>query len=48
MLTKVKFLGMDDDGDQADDALARLDAEFVLLTGTVRHLLADIEKLLGK
>ena len=48
VLTKVKFLGMDDDGDQADDALARLYAEFVLLPGTVRHLLADIEKLLGK
>jgi recombination associated protein RdgC len=47
VFTKVKFLGMDDDGDQPDDALARMDAEFVLLTGTVRHLLGDIEKLLG-
>ena len=48
VFTKVKFLGMDEDGDRPEDALARLDAEFVLLTGTVRHLLDDVEKLLGK
>ena len=47
VLTKIKFLGMDDDGDQPDDALSRLDAEFVLLTGTMRHLLGDVGKLLG-
>ena len=47
VFTKVKFLGMDDDGDQPDHPLSRLDAEFVLLTGTMRHLLGDVEKLLG-
>lgn len=47
VFTKVKFLGMDEEGEPADDALARMDAEFVLLTGTVRHLLGDVEKLLG-
>lgn len=48
VFTKLKFLGMDEDGDQPDDALSRLDAEFVLLTGTMRHLLDDVEKLLGQ
>lgn len=47
VFTKVKFLGMDEDGDEPDDALARMDAEFVLLTGTLRHLLRDLAKLLG-
>jgi recombination associated protein RdgC len=48
VFTKVKFLGMDEDGDQPEDTLARLDAEFVLLTGTLRHMLGEIEKLLGR
>jgi recombination associated protein RdgC len=48
VFTKVKFLGMDDDAEQHDDALSRMDAEFVLLTGTLRNLLADVAKLLGQ
>ena len=47
VITKLKFLGMDDDDEDHDDALARLDAEFVLLTGTLRKLLVDLRKALG-
>jgi len=47
VITKLKFLGMDDDGEDHDDPLARLDAEFVLLTGTLRKLLGDLRKVLG-
>jgi recombination associated protein RdgC len=48
VFTKVKFLGMDDDGDVPGDTLGRMDAEFVLLTGTLRHMLREIERLLGR
>jgi len=48
VLTKLKFLGADDKDTQADsDPIARQDAEFVLLTGTLRQLLGDLKKLLG-
>ena len=47
VITKLKFLGMDDDGDDHEDPLARLDAEFVLQTGTLRKLLGDLRKALG-
>ena len=47
VITKLKFLGMDDDGEDHEDPLARLDAEFVLLTGTLRKLLGDLRKVLG-
>ena len=47
VLTKVKFLGMDDDTDDEQDPIARLDAEFVLFTGTMRALLKDLDKILG-
>jgi len=47
VITKLRFLGMDDDSDDQDDPLARLDAEFVLITGTLRKLLGDLRKLLG-
>jgi recombination associated protein RdgC len=47
VITKLRFLGMDDDGEDHNDPLARLDAEFVLITGTLRMLLADLKKLLG-
>ena len=47
VITKLKFLGMDDDSDDHLDPLARLDAEFVLVTGTLRMLIADLRKLLG-
>ena len=48
VFNKVKFLGMDEDSESGDDALTRMDAEFVLLTGTLRRLLADLKKLLGR
>ena len=47
VITKLRFLGMDDDGEDHDDPLARLDAEFVLLTGSLRKLLGDLRKELG-
>jgi DNA recombination-dependent growth factor C len=47
VLTKLRFLGMDDDNHEENDPLARMDAEFVLITGTLRMLLGDLEKSLG-
>ena len=47
VLTKVRFLGMDDDGADDTNELGRQDAEFVLMTGTLRRMLADFRKLLG-
>lgn len=47
VISKLRFLGMDDDIDDVDDPLARLDAEFVLVTGTLRRLIADLKKMLG-
>ena len=47
VITKLKFLGMDDDSEDHNDPLARLDAEFVLLTGTLRRMLGDLGKVLG-
>jgi recombination associated protein RdgC len=47
VISKLRFIGMDDDGDDLNDPVARLDAEFVLLTGTLRSLLGDLKKALG-
>ncbi len=47
VITKLKFLGMDDAPDDENEPLARLDAEFVLLTGSLRALLKDLNKILG-
>lgn len=47
VVTKLKFLGLDDDSEDHEDPLARLDAEFVLLAGTLRKLLGDLKKVLG-
>jgi len=47
VISKLRFIGMDDDSDDHNDPLARLDAEFVLITGTLRRLLGDLKKLLG-
>ena len=47
IITKVKFLGMDDDAEDHNDPLARLDAEFVVITGTLRKMLGDLKKILG-
>jgi recombination associated protein RdgC len=47
-LGKLKFLGMDAKDDLDDeDPLARFDAEFVLLTGTLRQLLEVLTQALG-
>lgn len=46
-VSKLKWLGMDDDKDSENDPLARLDAEFVVVSGTLRNLLGDLKKLLG-
>jgi len=47
VISKLRFLGMDDDNEDHNDPLARQDAEFVLVTGTLRRLLADLRKALG-
>lgn len=47
VLTKVRFLGVDDAADEDNDAIARFDAEFALASGTVRNLLGDLKSLLG-
>ncbi len=47
VIRKLRLLGADDEADDDGDPLARMDAEFVLMTGTLRHLLADMKKILG-
>jgi recombination associated protein RdgC len=47
VITKLKFLGMDDAPNDENEPLARLDADFVLLTGSLRALLKDLQKILG-
>ncbi len=47
VITKLRFIGMDDDNEDHQDPLARMDAEFALITGTLRQLLGDLKKLLG-
>jgi recombination associated protein RdgC len=48
VLRKVKLQGLEGAGEEADeDPLARLDAEFVMLSGMLRRVLADLKTLLG-
>ncbi len=47
VISKLRFIGMDDDIGDYNDPLARMDAELVLITGTLRLLIADLKKLLG-
>lgn len=47
VITKVKLLGADDMADNDDDPVARFDAEFALMSGTIRNLLGDLQRLLG-
>jgi recombination associated protein RdgC len=47
VISKMRFIGMDDDKEDHLDPLARLDAEFALVSGTLRRLLADMRKALG-
>ena len=46
VFSKMRIVGMDEESDTNNDPLARLDAEFVLTTGTLRLLLADLSKAL--
>ena len=50
VIRKLKLLGMDqvEDGDPLDeDPIGRLDAEFVLVSGTLTRLLLALQKQLG-
>jgi recombination associated protein RdgC len=47
VISKLRFIGMDDDAEDHGDPLARQDAEFVLITGTLRRLLGDLKNALG-
>jgi recombination associated protein RdgC len=47
VISKMRLIGMDDDGEDHVDPLARLDAEFALITGTLRSLLGALRKALG-
>jgi len=48
MISKFRFIEGDTvDSPDFEDPLARLDADFVLLTGTVQRLMEDLKKLLG-
>ena len=46
VLTKIRLLGVDDAADDELEPVARLDAEFVLFSGTMRALLEDLRKRL--
>jgi recombination associated protein RdgC len=47
IISRLRFIGMDDDSDDQAEPLAKLDAGFVLLGGTLRKLLADLKSSLG-
>jgi len=48
VFSKLKFItGEAVDNFDAEDPMARLDADFVLLTGAIRRLVEDLKKLLG-
>lgn len=47
VISKLRFIGMDDDNEDHLDPLAKLDAEFALISGTLRRLLKDLRKELG-
>ena len=46
VITKLRVLGMNDDDTEFDSALQRMDAEFVLTSGLLRHFLGDMKKQL--
>ena len=47
VISKLSFVGMEEDSSDELEPIARQDAEFVLLSGTLRNMVADLEKLLG-
>ncbi len=46
VITKLRVLGMNDDDTEFESALERMDAEFVLTSGLLRHFLGDMKKQL--
>jgi DNA recombination-dependent growth factor C len=46
-ISKVKFIEGEAVENWGEDPMAKLDADFVLLTGAVRRLVEDLKKLLG-
>jgi DNA recombination-dependent growth factor C len=46
-ISKVKFIEADAVENWGEDPTAKMDADFVLLTGAVRRLVEDLKKLLG-
>lgn len=47
VVRKLRLQGMDEAEDSEEDPLARLDAEFALLTGATRRLIEALKKALG-
>jgi DNA recombination-dependent growth factor C len=47
VISKVKFIEGEVVDQWGEDPLAKMDADFVLLTGAVRRLVEDLKKLLG-
>jgi len=47
VVSKVKFIEGEAVDEWGEDPMAKLDADFVLLTGAVRRLVEDLKKLLG-
>lgn len=47
VISKVKFIEGEVVDQWGEDPLAKMDADFVLLTGAVRRLMEDLKKLLG-
>jgi recombination associated protein RdgC len=47
VISKFRFVGMDDDPSDERDPIARMDAEFALVSGTLRMMIADLKNSLG-
>jgi recombination associated protein RdgC len=47
IISKLRFVGMEEDSSDALDPISRQDAEFVVLSGSLRKLIADLGKSLG-
>jgi len=47
IISKLKFIEGEAVDNWGEDAIAKLDADFVLLTGAIRRLMEDLKKLLG-
>lgn len=47
IISKLRFVGMEEDNSDELEPIARQDAEFVLMSGTLKKMIADLERLLG-